>query len=77
MIILEGTVDLGELFQGQSTGLHDQIIDGDLHPIFADIRIEGLAHGQGIRHIDFAADIKMRNGLFRLGQAASDEQLHP
>ncbi len=76
MIILEGTIDLGVLFEGKGRCLHDQIIDGDLHSFFASRGIKCLAHCQDISHIDLTADIKVRYRLFRLGQAASDEHLY-
>ena len=64
MILLERTIDFGELFEGKCASLHDQIIDGDFHAFFAEVCVEGLAHDQHIRHIDFVADIEVRNGLF-------------
>src|SRR5579884_530396 len=75
-IPLNGTVDLGELLERKRTGFYDQIVDGDLHTLFADIGIEDLAHSQDIRHIDFAADIKVWNRLFRLGQTTGNQLLH-
>src|SRR3989442_16006247 len=76
LTILEGTIDLRELFQRESTCLDNQIVDANLHSIFASTGVERLAHCQEIGHIHLAADIKVWDGLLRLGQASSDGCLH-
>src|SRR5260221_6011698 len=77
LVLLERAVDLGELFKGKRTCLHDQIVDCNLHAVLSGARVEGLAHRQRVGHVNLAAHIKVRDGLLRLGQAAGDEHLHP